>query len=71
MTVQSTHMLFIIAMGKKKLIDVVTVSVEDRLDSNGALRNVAVKDAWRRLRQNIDVVTVCSVNYESSQILVL
>jgi hypothetical protein len=44
-------------MGKKKLIDLVTISVEDKLDSNGALRNVAVKDAWQRLRQNIDVVT--------------
>ncbi|XP_045206784.2 ELKS/Rab6-interacting/CAST family member 1-like [Mercenaria mercenaria] len=42
-------------MGKKKLIDVVTIAVEDKLDSNGALRNVAVKDAWQRLRQNIDV----------------
>ncbi|XP_060602212.1 cingulin-like [Ruditapes philippinarum] len=42
-------------MGKKKLIDLVTISVEDKLDSNGALRNVAVKDAWQRLRQNIDV----------------
>lgn len=49
---------FMIAMGKKKLIDVVTINVEDRLDTNGALRNVAVKDAWRRLRQNIDVVNV-------------
>lgn len=44
-------------MGKKKLIDVVAINVEDKLDTNGALRNVAVKDAWQRLRQNIQVVS--------------
>ncbi|KAL4230767.1 hypothetical protein ACF0H5_011142 [Mactra antiquata] len=42
-------------MVKKKQIDVVTKSVEDKLDSNGALRNVAVKDAWLRLRQHMEV----------------
>ncbi|XP_052808188.1 uncharacterized protein LOC128237043 [Mya arenaria] len=42
-------------MVKKRLIEVVTISVDDKLDQNGALRNVAVKDAWQRLRQKIDV----------------
>lgn len=43
-------------MGQKRLIEVVTITVDDKLDTLGALRNVAVKDAWQRLRQKIEVV---------------
>ncbi|XP_052280884.1 uncharacterized protein LOC127878398 [Dreissena polymorpha] len=42
-------------MGKKRLIEILTVNTDDKLEQNGALRNVAVKDAWQRLRQKIDV----------------
>jgi len=45
-------------MVQKRLVSIVTVNLDDKLDKNGALRNVAVKDAWQRLRQNVDVVNV-------------
>lgn len=47
-------------MGKKRQIDLLTINIEDKLDKNGALRNVAVKDAWQRLRQKIEVVRTFS-----------
>lgn len=52
-------------MGRKRLLDVVINKMEDRLDKNGALRNVAVKDSWQRLRQNIEVVRQCFVLFIS------
>ena len=43
-------------MVKRRAIELVTLTVEDKLDNNGGLRNVAVKDAWKRFRQKIEVV---------------
>ena len=44
-------------MTKKTVIEVVTQNTEDQLDKVGALRNVAVNDAWKRVRQKIQVVS--------------
>ena len=45
-------------MGKKRQVDQMIINIEEKLDKNGALRNVAVKDAWQRMRQNIEVVRI-------------
>lgn len=42
-------------MTKKTLIEVTTLNIEDKLEKIGALRNVAVNDAWKRVRQKIQV----------------
>ena len=44
-------------MTKKTLIEVTTLNIEDKLEKIGALRNVAVNDAWKRVRQKIQVVS--------------
>ena len=45
-------------MAGKTLIEVTVASTEDHLDKVGALRNVAVNDAWKRVRQKIEVVSM-------------
>ena len=49
------------SMTRKTLIEVTTVSTENQLEKIGALRNVAVNDAWKRVRQKIEVVSVLDI----------
>ena len=55
-------------MTKKTVIEVVTQNTEDQLDKVGALRNAAVNDAWKRVRQKIQIVSFFNIIYFTSDI---